>query len=214
MKLFKSDLQKINLNNLLNISKLFKKYNFFIFYGTLLGIVRDGNIIKYDDDIDILIDVKDKEKVLSEISNQNIYKINEINSNEYFVQLNKKDGDIISCVDLYFYINNPDNNYIIEKHNFLSFIENPKYSIHIPKDLIFPLQESRIFENVKLPNNGEKLCEFLYGKNWKLPIRKNSGYRMEIINNKPKLIKRSKIGSLFRYLKYKISNQFKKTNLN
>ena len=35
---------------------------------------------------------------------------------------------------------------------------------------------------------------------------------MEIVDNKPKLIKRSKLGSLTRYLKFKLTNQFKKNN--
>ena len=210
MRSYTRKLQEINLNNLLNISKLFKNIKFFIFYGTLLGMERNNTIIEGDDDIDILIDINDKNQVLSLIKKNDDLKINENNSNKYFLQLNKKTNNILSCIDLYFYINEDKNDYIIEKHNFLSFIENPNYSIHIPKDLIFPLKYSQMFKEVKVPNKPDRLCEYLYGPSWKSPLRKNSGYRMEIIDNKPKLIKRSKIGSITRYLKYKFTNQFKK----
>lgn len=210
MRSYTRKLQEINLNNLLYISKLFKNINFFIFYGTLLGMERNGTIIEGDDDIDILIDINDKNQVLSLIKKTENLEINENNSNKYFVQLNKTSNNILSCIDLYFYINEAKNDYIIEKHNFLSFIENPNYSIHIPKDLIFPLKYSKLFKEVKVPNKPDSLCKYLYGPSWKSPLRKNSGYRMEIIDNKPKLIKRSKIGSITRYLKYKFTNQFKK----
>jgi hypothetical protein len=52
--------KKLN-NTLLFIVKLLCKYNidnWFISYGTLLGIIRDNNCINNDDDIDIIIDEK------------------------------------------------------------------------------------------------------------------------------------------------------------
>ena len=42
-------LQKLNFQNLIIVSSLIKKIEYFIFYGTLLGIVREKNIIKHDD---------------------------------------------------------------------------------------------------------------------------------------------------------------------
>ena len=66
------------------------------------------------------------------------------------------------------------------------------------------------FKDVKLPNNPKGLCEYLYGESWVRPIKKNSGYRVEIIKNKPLIIQRSKFGYLTRYIKQLISNNFKK----
>ena len=48
-------IQKLNLENLLIISSALKKEKNFIFYGTLLGIVREKNILKGDDDIDAMM---------------------------------------------------------------------------------------------------------------------------------------------------------------
>ena len=53
-------LQKLNFQNLISISTLIKDIEYFIFYGTLLGIVRENNVIKGDDDIDFMVDYKSK----------------------------------------------------------------------------------------------------------------------------------------------------------
>ena len=44
---------KENFSNLIFITKIIKNLEYFVFFGTLLGLVRDNNLIKNDDDIDI-----------------------------------------------------------------------------------------------------------------------------------------------------------------
>lgn len=205
----KSRLDKINLGNLLDISKVLKRYEYSVYKGTLLGLTRDGGVIKGDDDVDILTDIKNRSVIKKEILKLKKFRINNKVSSNYFIQfVNEK--KIKSFVDVYFFINKNENNYIIEKHNFLSFVNNKKYEIHIPKKLIFPTKKSKSFKDVKLPNNPKGLCEYLYGESWVKPIKKNSGYRVEIIKNKPFIIQRSKFGYLTRYIKQLISNNFKK----
>ena len=204
----KQDLRKLNLKNLLLISNKFKKYHCFVFYGTLLGLTRENNIIRNDDDIDFLIDIKYKKKIIHEIKKLRLFKINKKNINPYFIQLTRKFKNIKTFVDLYFYLNLPNKSYIEEKHNWLSFINSPKHSLFIPKNLIFPLKKNKKFPDVYFPNNKKNICRFLYGPDWKRPLIKNSGYRMEIINNKPKLIKRSFLGKITRSFKNLINNKF------
>ena len=60
-------LQKLNFQNLKSVSNIIKNLEHFIFYGSLLGIIRDQNIIKNDDDIDFLINYKLKKKVLDKM---------------------------------------------------------------------------------------------------------------------------------------------------
>ena len=61
------NIEKIYYENLKFFSKLLKEHNPFIFYGTLLGFVRDGSFIKNDDDIDFLIDIKSKKMLLKNL---------------------------------------------------------------------------------------------------------------------------------------------------
>ena len=58
---------------------------------------------------------------------------------------------------------------------------------------------------VSLPKKPEMMCQFLYGVEWNTPLKKNISYRMEIVDNKPLLIKRSFLGSLTRWFKTKLS---------
>ena len=45
-------IKKKNLENLISSIEILKNFEYFVFYGTLLGIVRENNIIEHDDDID------------------------------------------------------------------------------------------------------------------------------------------------------------------
>ena len=44
--------------NLKEILPLLEGMEYFVFYGTLLGLVREGDILEKDDDIDLLVDRK------------------------------------------------------------------------------------------------------------------------------------------------------------
>ena len=194
-------LQKRYLQDLKYISKLLEKYKPFVFYGTLLGITREKNLIKNDDDVDILVDIKYRKKVITKLNKIKNFKINKKITNKYFVQFINNKNNIETFIDFYFYINNKNKKYIIEKHNWLSTINSKDHEIHVPKKLVFPLKKIKGFKNIFFPNQCHDLCNFLYGNNWKSPLKKNTGYRMEIINNRPKLIERSFLGSITRLIK-------------
>ncbi len=189
------------LDDLKYTSKLLKKYSPFIFYGTLLGITREKNLIKNDDDVDVLVDFKYKKKIVSKLNKVKNFKMNKNISNKYFVQFINDKDNVKTFIDFYFYINNKNKKYIIEKHNWLSTINSKDHEIHIPKKLVFPLKKNKNFKDIFFPNQSQKLCNFLYGDSWRSPLKKNTGYRMEIVNNQPKLIKRSFLGSITRSIK-------------
>lgn len=47
--------------------------NWFIGYGTLLGIIRDNSCIHGDDDIDIVMDIKNHDKLINVLKNNNLF---------------------------------------------------------------------------------------------------------------------------------------------
>ncbi len=201
-------IQETNLDNLIFISNELKEFDPFVYFGTLLGLTRENNILINDDDIDLCLNYKFRENVFKKLNNLNNYKINYKVCNEYFVQLIGRKNNINTFIDLYFYIDH--DSYIEEKHNFFASISLESHSIHIPKKLIFPLLKSKKYKNINLPNQSKELCRFFYGDSWEKPMKKNSDYRFEIIDHKPMIIKRSFLGSITRSLKNFFSKKFEK----
>ena len=59
--------RRLNRDNLIQVSGLLIDVEHFVFFGGLLGIVRDGDIIEGDDDIDIYVNLKDRGKILTHL---------------------------------------------------------------------------------------------------------------------------------------------------
>lgn len=194
----KKDIQKQNFDNLLKVSYSIKNIEYFIFYGTLLGITRDNNIIKGDDDVDFMVNYNSKKILLKKMSLIKTFKLNKKVSNNYFAQYIKIKKGIKTFVDFYFYLNNSKKNYIIDRHNWLGNINDKRFALHFPKQMIFPINKNGKFN---VPKNPKLSCQYLYGKTWSIPLKKNINYRAEIIDNKPFLVRRSYLGAITRRIK-------------
>ena len=186
------------LEFLIQFSKKLHKYKPVIFYGTLLGITRDNNIIKGDDDVDFMVNYNSKELLLKKMSLIKTFKLNKKVSNNYFAQYIKIKKGIKTFVDFYFYLNDSKKNYIIDRHNWLGNINDKRFALHFPKRMIFPINKNGQFN---VPKNSKLSCQYLYGKTWSIPLKKNINYRAEIIDNKPFLVRRSYLGSITRRVK-------------
>ena len=60
------------LEKFLTILNNIKNIDFILFYGSLLGYVRENDFIKNDDDIDILINIFDVQSLLRQLKNLNL----------------------------------------------------------------------------------------------------------------------------------------------
>ena len=197
----KTKQQLLYLEELINFSKKFKKYKPVIFYGTLLGIQRDNSIIKNDDDLDFLVDYNYKKQIEKDIKKSKKYKVNKKISHKYFTQFFYEIDDITIFIDLYFFTNLKKNKFIIDRHNFFGNFRDNNSSLHIPKKYFYPIKKSNLQKNIFLPNKAKVLCKFLYGYQWKIPLKKYSNYKMKLLNNKPVLIKKNFFSSLVKNLK-------------
>lgn len=166
------DLNEANLNNLFFISKVLSHVEHFVFFGTLLGLTRDGQLIDGDDDIDIYIDIQHFDIVFKLLFEHDCL-IRKRKGESCFLQVEKKVGNVTSYIDFYFFQHDRDNGLIKEKWNFNGAPQLESHHIHIPSSLIYPIKTIKVNQTeICIPNQPELMCEFLYGKNWKRPLKK------------------------------------------
>lgn len=180
------------LENLLYISSLIKEFENFVFFGTLLGLVRENKIIDGDDDIDFYVNKNDRVNLIKKLKS-NLLIIDEndpINNNDSFLQAFRKFNDKLFVIDFYFYEDDKDEDFIIEKWNFQGMPHNKSKHLRIPKIFIYPIQQKKYkLSSVNFPSQSIQLCEFLYGPSWRKKITKDEDYTIKVINNKPVLFK-------------------------
>ena len=192
-----------NENNLLFIIKILKDIEYFIFFGTLLGVVRDNSLIDGDDDVDLYVNIKDKDKLIKILRDHNI-EVNltlPMNKSGYFIQVFRKINGKTLTIDFYLYETELEKNYIIERWNLEGGTHIESKYLRIPKRFIYPIKET-IFrkEKIPVPAQGELICEFIYGKNWKTKLKKDEEYKIEIINRLPRMFLVKKFLFFKRYI--------------
>jgi len=133
----------------------------FIGYGTLLGIVRGDSCIEGDDDVDILVDAQDYEKIKTMLI-ENHFKItydHGIGTSKHI--LKTTGSDEFASVD--FYCAN-----INDSGDFHDVWEKVVWSDCF--DARGELLQKKWKEVILyLPNNSETKLENRYGKKWKIP---------------------------------------------
>ncbi|MEO9684691.1 MAG: LicD family protein [Tateyamaria sp.] len=185
--------RELNLNNLALVFDVLQGIDAFIFFGTLLGYVREGNIIEYDDDIDVYVNATDLNPLLTALEgsgfNVNVLPIRKKwyhrQKPPLIVQATRLQDGVETYADFYLYDDVPAD-YLLEKWNFKGAWKDPATALHVPKDLVFPLKDAEMQGiAIRVPAQPEALCEFLYGPSWSTPVRKSEGYVMEIVNHTP-----------------------------
>ena len=177
-----------NEDNLFFFLKLFDNVEYFIFFGTLLGITRENRLIDGDDDIDFYVNLKDREQLINNLKDNNIvvdFTLS-VNKNEHFLQVKRLINNKILIADFYFYEDNIENNFVIEQWNFEGGTKDKSKHLRIPKILIYPLKKVIFKSRVMfLPKECELICEFLYGRSWNKKLKKDLEYEIKVINGRP-----------------------------
>ena len=144
---------------LLHVAKLFNNnniHNWFLGYGTLLGIIRDNSCINNDDDVDLIINRLDYKKI-KKILQKNGYRGGGNGSS--FARFSSPSG--AGPVELYLAdIDNVGNFY--DNHEKVTwsncYLNNGELIKHKWRGAI-----------LNLPNNYNIKLENRYGKDWKIP---------------------------------------------
>ena len=177
-----------NESNLVFFSKLLINVEYFIFFGTLLGITRENRLIDGDDDIDFYINLKNRDQLINDLKINNI-EVDlslSVNKNKSFLQVKRIIQNEVLITDFYFYESDVEKNFIIEKWNFEGGTQDATKHLRIPRVFIYPLKKvSFRSHEIFVPQEGELICEFLYGRGWKKRLKKELEYEIKVINGKP-----------------------------
>ena len=144
-----------------DLQEITQKYNIFFYLseGTALGIYRDGDLLAWDDDVDVGIFAKDKERFQQLV-------VPEMRKRGYIYNI-----ETMPKMDLHFFLRNNhmlDVEIVDPKLYCISKMEQPCYEL-IPH-LQFTKKTWRGLE-LNLPK--KSYYEYLYGKDWMIPKRGN-----------------------------------------
>lgn len=148
-----------------NIAKIFNDNNieYMIFYGSLLGIIRDKKLLEHDDDVDFLVSDSDFNRAVRLLTPLYV-----INGPDHFKSGESSDGK----PELYKYIKK--NGKIID-----ILTNDAKLPGVFEIDHIYPIKSIFVASlgiRVNIPNKPEKILETVYS-NWKIPTR-DKGYNL------------------------------------
>lgn len=187
-----------NTRNLIAATVALQGLPFFVFFGTLLGLVRDGHLIPGDDDVDLYVPRQARERVMKRLQ-QHGWSIGpqECNQSPFFLQAQRVLGHETVLLDCYFYDTDPQTGDLIDRWNFSGTFWSPRSFLYLPASMIFPLVHHDLMGHaVPCPQKGEEVCAFLYGSTWQKPMNKATCYRSLVLNNTPRML-RGRSGCVF-----------------
>jgi hypothetical protein len=170
------------------MSEIVGPYGGFPFFGTLLGLFRDGHLIDGDDDIDFAIDSSKLDRFLQDISSDSRFEL--MSSSEYEgvkVQISlgytSVAGESIVC-DVFGYI--WETNCAIFPVHWRDEVTNQQKWLRVPWSESLECELRQYLKPKGTRNDKLKpLIEFLYGVRWDSKLLKNVDYRVEIRNGRP-----------------------------
>lgn len=175
----------LNRRNLLDVSEILNKnsIDYSVFYGTALGIQRNNDILDHDDDVDFIINSSKINEVKTILSSAGFSP--SVFSHGIFLQMTRVLDGTLTYVDFYSYTQiNEDT--LMDMWNFRGIINSQKTHLYFDKSMLLPTKEHN-FQNkiIRVPNDINLTCEFLYGTRYKETLIKGLDYIMEVKNNKP-----------------------------
>lgn len=132
--------------------------HFILFYGTLLGAVREHDFITHDEDIDVIMYKKDMPKFLNTLFKlrEKGFELARYESRGFLSVIRK--GEYI---DVYFYEQYP------EDHNLWYCCQDICKKEFVEELILYPFQGGEYF----IPRNYVKYLEYYFGDNWETPIQ-------------------------------------------
>lgn len=148
---------------------------YFITFGSLLGLIREGDLISHDIDIDyaIIMDNKFKWENLESLFLKNGFKkIRQFSfDGEIREQTYKIDG---LTIDFFGCKNSSDKTCSLDFYRKHNYSYKDKSEMHVREDRYYKIlsTKKKTFKNVTvtIPDNPEKYLESIYSSSWRVPI--------------------------------------------
>jgi len=137
--------------------------------GTLLGIVRNGDFIPHDSDIDIAVELTPDEGLVLELPPGTV--LRKVRWHHLPMQYSYDIDGV--CVDLFFYYSGIEEGFLVNC--------TPDCIIRIPVDLVEPIRGDFVWEDIVLPIPAmlEEYLEWTYGADWRTPKTTKSPFSEE-----------------------------------
>lgn len=173
--------------NLILLKKILDEHHlrFMLAFGTVLGAMREHDFITHDEDIDLIMLMKDRDRIydLLFVLRDNGFEVIR-HENRGFLSI-MRNGEYI---DFYFFHDYP---------------EHPGYmlccqDLYYKDDLEHPELIDFLGTQFYVPRNPEKYLKFNYGENWRTPMQWNN-YKMSPLKRK--------LNQLVQYFKVVIPSQ-------
>ena len=130
-----------------------------LFFGTLLGAVREKNFIEHDEDIDIYVLDEEREKFLRLLGTFKKKGLDVVRYEYDMISLMRNN----EYIDIYF---------LKQKLKYGIFkvrVFNNEYE-YAAKNLENPVKQLFLGMNIFMPQDPEKVIKKIYGKDWRIPL--------------------------------------------
>lgn len=181
--------QEILQEQYIRVKNVLRAVDCFPFFGTLLGLARNGNLIDLDDDIDFACDSRDFDYITAEIEKNFVIetKLRLIDpdtgagAQSYVISFSNS----LLHLDIYFFLAS-ENECIFPVH-WTDQRFRPDKWLRVPLELVSKVRKWESGESLSQNDNYSvsDICFFLYGENWAIRQRKNIDYIHSVQNGIP-----------------------------
>ncbi|MDB4122137.1 LicD family protein [Octadecabacter sp.] len=177
----------VNDENLSIITSILDGVPHIPFYGTLLGLVREGVTIPGDDDVDLIIESVHRNRVLALFQeaglnvNLDIWP-NNVSNCFFQIELNNKFGS--GFIDIYFVESRKG--FLIDRWSFWGTPTVPQCYTKFPKRWLFETKTMKFKDiYIQIPRESESVLNYLYGHSWVTPHSKGTAYKTFPLAGRP-----------------------------